>query len=64
MKTQQTAIEKYMSLHAEIVEKLAALQEIAEDHFGDDSDSINWGHVGNLERIRDTLDYALEVSAQ
>ena len=45
------ATEKYINLMASIKEQLARLEQASDDHFFADAESINWGHVGNLESI-------------
>ena len=49
--TQQTAIDAYLERTAAIRSKLEALQQLADDHFEHDPDTIHWGHVGDLGRV-------------
>lgn len=62
--TQPTAVEAYLIAKAEIEAKLARLQALAADHFGDNPDAINWGHVGSLNtinaRLREVSDFAFQ----
>lgn len=44
-----------------ISEKIETLQELANNHFGVDSESIHWGHVGDLERVDKALDELLAI---
>ena len=37
---------------------LEALQGLAEDHFAQDPDCVNWGHVGTLAAIKDDIESA------
>ena len=56
MNTKQAAIDAYLAKTAAIQAKIAQLQQLADDHFKHDADNINWGHVGDLDRIEAALD--------
>ena len=38
-----------------------ALQQLADDHFGNNPDAIHWGHVGDLGRVEAGLDDVLAI---
>ena len=59
MTTQPTALDAYLARSAAIHAKLAQLQQLANEHFGHDPDSIHWGHVGDLGRVEAGLDELL-----
>lgn len=61
MNTKQTAIDAYLERFAAISTKLERLQELAEDHFGHDPDTIDWGHVGDLGRVDTALNELLAI---
>lgn len=61
MNTQPTAIDAYLARAAAIHIKLARLQQLADDHFGHNPDSIHWGHVGDLGRVDQALDELLAI---
>lgn len=61
MNTKQIPINAYLSKMDVIRSKLQQLQQLAEDHFGHEADNINWGHVGDLNRIDSALDEILEA---
>ena len=50
MNTKQTALNAYLP-SAAVHAKLAQLQQLANDHFGHDPGTINWGHVGDLGQV-------------
>lgn len=62
MNAKPTALDAYLARTAAIHTKLARLQQIADDHFGHDSDAIHWGHVGDLGRLEAGLDELLSIS--
>ncbi len=51
----QEAIDAYIGRAANIQTMLKRLTEAAGDHFGDDPESITWGHVGSLGAIEEKL---------
>ena len=59
--TQQTAHDAYLERYAAICRQIEALQQLAEDHFGNNPDSIHWGHVGDLGRVKAGLDDVLAI---
>ena len=61
MTTQITALDDYFARAAAIHIKLTELQQLADDHFGHDLDDIHWGHVGDLDRVDQTLDNLLAI---
>ncbi len=61
MATQPTAIDAYLARAAAIHIKFARLQQLADDHFGNDPEAIHWGHVGDLGRVDQALDDLLAI---
>jgi hypothetical protein len=61
MNTKTTAIDTYLARAAAIHIKLARLQQLADEHFGHDTDTIHWGHVGDLGRVEQALDDLLAI---
>ena len=61
MNTTPTALDAYLARAAAIHTKLARLQQLADDHFGQDPDAINWGHVGGLGRVEAALEDLLAI---
>lgn len=61
MNTQPTALDAYLGRTAAIHVKLARLKKLADDHFGHDPDGINWGQVGDLDRVDQALDDLLAI---
>ena len=47
MNAKQTALDAYFARTAAVHAKLERLQQLADDHFGHDSETIHWGHVGD-----------------
>lgn len=43
------AVAAFIAKKAEIDAMLARLTALSEDHFNVDVETLNWGHVGNLE---------------
>jgi hypothetical protein len=62
MTTQPTALDAYLQRLPMILDKIEALRQLADDHFGHDPDAIHWGHVGDLGRVDQALDDLLAVS--
>jgi len=52
------ALDAYIAKLAQIQEELAELQARADDHFGNEPDSIHWAHVGDLDNILASLQLA------
>jgi len=48
MTTQPTALDTYLQRLPLILDRIEALRQLADDHFGHDPDAIHWGHVGDL----------------
>lgn len=61
MNTKPTALDAYLACTAAIHAKLERLQQLADDHFGHDSEAIHWGHVGDLGRVDQALDDLLAI---
>lgn len=61
MNTKPTALDAYLARTAAIRIKLARLQQLADDHFGQEPDTIHWGHVGDLGRVDQALDDLLAI---
>ena len=55
------ALDTYLARAAAIHNKLTRLRQLADDHFGHDLDDIHWGHVGDLDRVDQTLDNLLAI---
>lgn len=60
-KQKQEAIDAYISKAAYIQAMLKRLSEAADDHFGDDPDTITWGHVGSLGAIEEKLQHLCDM---
>ncbi|MDR2533009.1 MAG: hypothetical protein LBC82_09245 [Oscillospiraceae bacterium] len=62
MEKHEKALDRFMEQISEFRERLAELQEFADEHMGYNPDDINWGHVGTagwyLERITELTDCA------
>lgn len=61
MTTQPTALDTYLQRLPMILDKIEALQQLADNHFGHDPDAIHWGHVGDLGRVDQALDDLLAI---
>ena len=61
MTTQSTALDAYLQRLPMILNKIEALQQLADDHFGHDPDAILWGHVGDLGRVDQALEDLLAI---
>lgn len=61
MTTQSTALNTYLQPLPLILDKIEALRQLADDHFGHDPDAIHWGHVGDLGRVDQALDDLLAI---
>ena len=61
MNTKPTTLAAYFERTAAIRNKLAQLQQLADDHFGHNPDAIDWGHVGDLGRVEAGLDDLLVI---
>ena len=46
-----TALNAYISKIGEIQAQLAELQSKADNHFDNDPEAVNWGHVGDLNSV-------------
>ncbi|CAM3828106.1 hypothetical protein [Castellaniella denitrificans] len=60
--TASTAADLFAASVARIQAQLARLQAAADNHFGADPDQINWGHVGDLDRIEGALKIATDAA--
>ena len=61
MSTQPNALDTYLQRLPLILDKIEALRQLADDHFGHDPDAIHWGHVGDLGRVDQALDDLLAI---
>ena len=61
MSTQPNALDTYLQRLPMIRDKIEALRQLANDHFGHDPDTIHWGHVGDLGRVDQVLDDLLAI---
>ncbi len=61
MSNQSAALDTYLQRLPMILDKIEALRQLADDHFGHDPDAINWGHVGDLGRVDQALDDLLAI---
>jgi len=61
MTTQPTALDTYLQHLPMIRDKIEALRQLADDHFGHDPDAVHWGHVGDLGRVDQALDDLLTI---
>lgn len=61
MTTQPTALDAYLQRLPMILDKIEALRQLGDDHFGHDPDAIHWGHVGDLGRVDQALDDLLAI---
>ena len=61
MTTQPTALNTYLQRLPMILDKIEALRQLADDHFGHSPDAIHWGHVGDLGRVDQALDDLLAI---
>ncbi len=62
MSARPTALDAYLQRLPMILNKIEALQQLADDHFGHVSDAtIHWGHVGDLGRVDQALDDLLAI---
>lgn len=61
MSTQPNALDAYLQRLPMIYDKIEALRQLADDHFGHQPDAIHWGHVGDLGRVDQALDDLLAI---
>ena len=61
MTTQPAALDTYLQCLPMVLNKIEALQQLADDHFGNDPDAGHWGHVGDLGRVDQALDDLLSI---
>ncbi|QOJ23870.1 MAG: hypothetical protein HRU78_09605 [Gammaproteobacteria bacterium] len=61
MTTHSTALDTYLQRLPLILDKIEALQQLAEDRFGHAPDAIHWGQVGDLGRVDQALDDLLAI---
>ncbi|MDD2892913.1 MAG: hypothetical protein PHF20_03195 [Halothiobacillaceae bacterium] len=61
MNTKTTALDTYLQRLPMILDKIEALRQLADDHFGNDPEAIHWGHVGDLGRV-EALDKQQAIS--
>lgn len=63
MTTQPSALNTYIQRRPMILDKLEALRELAGEHFGNDPETIDCGHVGDLGWVDQALDDLLVIFA-
>jgi hypothetical protein len=61
MTTQPNALDTYFQRLPTILDKIDALRQLADDHFGHAPDATHWGHVGDLGRVDQVLDDLLAI---
>ena len=61
MTSQPAALDTYLQCLPLILDKIEALRQLADKHFGHDPDAIHWGHVGDLGRVDQVLDDLLAI---
>lgn len=61
MSTQPNALDTYLQRLPMIHDKIDALRQLADDHFGHRPEAIHWGHVGDLGRVDQALDDLLAI---
>ena len=47
----KTALDAFMSEHAEVRETLQEITDAVNDHCGTDPDNVNWGDVGSMSQL-------------
>ncbi len=61
-RTNDAAVAAFIAKKAEIDAMLARLQSFSDDHFGADSERLNWGDLGSLEYqahlLKQIIDFA------
>ena len=57
-----TAFAAFLAKKTEIDAKLARLVTISAEHFYADPDAIDWGDVGDLERLNELLTQATDAA--
>ncbi len=62
MNAKQTVLDTYLQRLPIILDKIEALRQLVDDHFGHRPDAIHWGHVGGLGRVDQSLDDLLAIS--
>lgn len=50
-----TALDSFITIIAEMNDRLDELKAFAENHMNVDPDSVNWGHVGSAQHFLDAL---------
>ena len=59
--TNEKALARFTAHIDEARELLALVNEHLEDHLGADTESVHWGHVGDAERLKQTLQEIAET---
>lgn len=59
-KTNEKALDAYMTTVAEINGVLASIKDKVSDHFGVPPEEINWGHVGSAQHVLELLKEIVE----
>ena len=57
----KTAVDAYMVRVGQINEQIAKLKARADNMFDNSPDAVTWGSVGDLGRVIEALDRALDV---
>lgn len=60
VRTNEKALDAYMTTVAEIDSVLAAIKDKVSDHFGVLPEKINWGHVGSAQHVLELLQEIVE----
>ena len=61
MTAQPAATDAYVQRLPMVLDKIEALRQLADDHFGHDPEAIHRGHVGDLGRVDQALDELLAI---
>lgn len=62
--SKQTALDVFMAKKAEIDNALERLQELSDNHFDADPDSIGWGDAGTMGHYADLLKQITDTAFQ
>lgn len=61
MTARPNALDIYLQRLPMILDKIEALRQLADEHFGHDPEAIHWGHIGDLGRVDQALDELLAI---
>ena len=59
-RTNEKALDAYMTTVAEIDSALTTIKDKVSDHFGVLPEEINWGHVGSAQHVLELLQEIVE----